>query len=141
MPLVIGAKGYNLIGCFSGGSGSAGTQPERRLKSGKRQAGPLSRRPGIPCRCQFQSDKSTLLCHSCHHEKLKLIKRFPAPIIRHLLACHRNGELSGEEAAQERNISRAGFYRLYSQYLRACAQGQAEAFEPVYFWPHTKIHF
>ena len=84
----------------------------------------------MPCRCQFQSDKSTFLCHPCHHEKLQLIKRFPAPIIRHLLACHRNGELSGEETARELNLSRAGFYKLYSQYLRACAQDQAATWLP-----------
>jgi hypothetical protein len=84
----------------------------------------------MPCRSQIQSDKSILLCHPCGHEKSQLIKRLPAPIIRHLLACHRKNELSAREAARELELSRAGFYKLYSQYLRACAQGQAETWSP-----------
>ena len=83
----------------------------------------------MPCRCQFQSDKSIFLCHPCGHEKLQLIKRLPAPIIRHLLASHRNHRLSARETAAELGLSRP-FYKLYSQYLRACAQGQAEAWSP-----------
>lgn len=46
------------------------------------------------------------------------------------MASHRQGELSATQAAQELGLSRARFYRLYSQYLRACAQGQAEAWSP-----------
>jgi len=71
-----------------------------------------------------------LLCHPCGYEKTQLIKRNPAPIIRHLLACHRKNELSAAEAARELELSRAGFYKLYSQYLRACAKGQAETWSP-----------
>ncbi|MCU0786365.1 MAG: hypothetical protein MUF81_20435, partial [Verrucomicrobia bacterium] len=46
--------------------------------------------------------------------------------MRHLLACHRGDELSAQAAAQELGLSRTGFYKLYSQSLRACAQGHAE---------------
>jgi transposase InsO family protein len=59
-----------------------------------------------------------------------MIKRLPAPIIRHLLASHRREELSAATAAQELGLSRTGFYRLYSHYLRACAQGRAEVWSP-----------
>ena len=128
--LVNETAAYNLSGCFSGGWGSAGTQPERRLKSGQRQAGPLSRRSGLPCRSQFQSEKSILLCHPCGYEKLQLIKRLPAPIIRHLLAGHRNDQLTARAAAHEWGLSRPRFYKLYGQYLRACAQGQAAVWSP-----------
>jgi hypothetical protein len=84
----------------------------------------------MPCRCQFQSDKSIFLWHPLRHEKSQLIKRLPAPIIRHLLAGHRTGELSAGQAAQELGLSRSRFYKLYSNYLRACAQGQSEIWSP-----------
>jgi hypothetical protein len=47
-----------------------------------------------------------LLCHARGDEKLQLIKRLPAPIIRHLLASHRNDKLSAREAARELGLSR-----------------------------------
>jgi hypothetical protein len=59
-----------------------------------------------------------------------LIKRCPAALIRHLLACHRRQELTARETAQELGLSRAGFYKLFTQYLRACAQGQADTWSP-----------
>jgi hypothetical protein len=59
-----------------------------------------------------------------------LIKRLPAPLIRHLLACHRGQELSATAAAVELGLSPAGFYKLYTQYLRACAQGHADTWSP-----------
>jgi len=46
------------------------------------------------------------------------------------LAGHRKGELSASQAAQELELSRPRFYRIYSQYLRACAQGDIEAWSP-----------
>jgi hypothetical protein len=70
------------------------------------------------------------LCYLSSDEKLQLIKRLPAPIIRHLLASHRKGQLSAQAAARELGLCRAGFYKLYSQYLRACAQGQAQIWSP-----------
>jgi transposase InsO family protein len=84
----------------------------------------------MPCRSQFQSVKSIVFLHPASYEKLQLIKRLPAPIIRHLLTSHRNDKLSAREAARELGLSRPRFYKLYSQYLRACAQGQAAAWSP-----------
>jgi hypothetical protein len=46
------------------------------------------------------------------------------------LACHRSGKLSAAEAAREFGLSRPRFYKLYGQYLRACAQGKAAAWSP-----------
>ena len=84
----------------------------------------------MPCRSQFQSEKSIRLCHPRGDEKSQLIKRLPAPIIRHLLASHRNDQLSARAAARELGLSRPRFYKLYSQYLRACAAGPAAAWSP-----------
>jgi hypothetical protein len=50
--------------------------------------------------------------------------------MRHLLACHRGDELSAQAAAPELGLSRTGFYKLYSQSLRACAQDHAETWSP-----------
>src|ERR1017187_2608723 len=84
----------------------------------------------MPCRSRFQSVKSIVFLHPASYEKLQLIKRLPAPIIRHLLASHRNDKLSAREAARELGLSRPRFYKLYSQYLRACAKGQAAVWSP-----------
>jgi len=46
------------------------------------------------------------------------------------LAGHRTGKLSALEAAQELGLSRPRFYKLYSQYLRACAQRKAAVWSP-----------
>jgi GAF domain-containing protein len=59
-----------------------------------------------------------------------LIKRLPPPFIRHLLATHRAEQLSARAAAQELDLSRTHFYRLYSDYLKACAQGCSETWSP-----------
>jgi hypothetical protein len=82
------------------------------------------------CRVQFQSAKSRPPLQPCGHEKLQLIHRLPAPLIRHLLARHRCGDLPAADAARELGLSRARFYKLYSHYLRAGAQGQAETWSP-----------
>ncbi|HEY1786928.1 MAG TPA: hypothetical protein VGJ73_02170, partial [Verrucomicrobiae bacterium] len=83
-----------------------------------RSGGPVGR-PASPCRYQWQSEKSICSCYHSNDEKLQLIKRLPAPLIRHLLASHRHGKLSAIEAARELGLSRPRFYKLYSQYLRA----------------------
>lgn len=83
-----------------------------------------------PCRCQFQCDKSTVFCHPHADEKLQLIKRLPAPLIRHLLNAHRTGQLCSRAAASELGLARSRFYELYSDYLRACAQDQAGTWSP-----------
>lgn len=46
------------------------------------------------------------------------------------MASHRRAELSATAAAQELGLSRTGFYKLYSHYLRACAQGQSAVWSP-----------
>ncbi len=84
----------------------------------------------MPCRCQFQSEKSILLCYPLTHEKLQLIKRLPAPLIRHVLACYRSEQLSAPAAAAELGISFSRFFTLFSDYLRACAQGHADLWSP-----------
>jgi hypothetical protein len=84
----------------------------------------------MSCRCQLQSVKSILLWHSGSYEKLQLIQRIPAPLIRHLLAHHREGLLCARAAAMELGLSRARFFELYSNYLAACAQGQASTWSP-----------
>jgi hypothetical protein len=59
-----------------------------------------------------------------------LIKRVPAPFIRHLLATHRAEQLPARAATQELGLSRTHFYRLYSDHLKACAQGHAQTWSP-----------
>ena len=59
-----------------------------------------------------------------------MIQRLSSPFIRHLLAQHRHEQLSARAAALELGLSRAGFYKRYSQYLRACARGHAGTWSP-----------
>jgi AraC-like DNA-binding protein len=59
-----------------------------------------------------------------------LIKRIPSPFIRHLLAAHRAGQLSALATAQELGVSRTHLYRLYRDYLSACAHGHAGTWSP-----------
>ena len=59
-----------------------------------------------------------------------MIKRIPSPFIRHLLTAHRAGQLSALATAQELGVSRTHFYRLYSDYLKACAHGHAGTWSP-----------
>ena len=77
-----------------------------------------------------QCAKSIPFCHPCGNEKLQLIKRLPAPFIRHVLNDHRQGQLHASAAARELGLSLPRFYKLYSQYLRACAQAHAQTWSP-----------
>ena len=86
--------------------------------------------PACPCRCQFQSGKSLCFWHPGSDEKSQLIKRLPAPLIRHLLASHRKGELSARETTRELGLALTRFYEVYADYLRACARRQAETWAP-----------
>jgi hypothetical protein len=61
---------------------------------------------------------------------LQLIKRLSAPFIRHLLASYRAGQIPAKTAADELGLARTRFYKLYSQYLEACAAGQAQTWSP-----------
>lgn len=63
-------------------------------------------------------------------EKLQLPHRLPAPLIRHLWAAYRAGQLCAAQAAHELGLSKARFYKLYSRYLQACAAGQAQTWAP-----------
>jgi hypothetical protein len=59
-----------------------------------------------------------------------LIHRLPAPFVRHLLAHHRAQHLLARATAAELGLGRTRFYELYSDYLRACARGQADTWSP-----------
>jgi hypothetical protein len=59
-----------------------------------------------------------------------LIHRLPAPFIRHLLAQFRSAQLPAAAVQAELQLSRTRFYELYSEYLRAAAQGHAEQWTP-----------
>ena len=71
------------------------------------------------------------LCYSGSHEKLQLIKRLPSPFIRHILHSFRTGHLCAIGAANELGLAHSRFYKLYSDYLCACAQGQADTWSPA----------
>ena len=64
------------------------------------------------------------------HEKHQLVHRCSSPIIRHLLASFRAGQLDAQAVAVELGLSRSRFYKLYAQYLQACAHGQADTWIP-----------
>lgn len=57
-------------------------------------------------------------------------KRLPAPYVRHLLAKYRAGEMLAKTAAVELGLGHTRFYKLYSQYLQACATGRAQTWSP-----------
>jgi len=63
-------------------------------------------------------------------EKHQLAHRFPTPLIRHLFAQARSGQLSPATVALELGISLSRYYQLRTEYLTACAQGRAEAWSP-----------
>ena len=88
------------------------------------------RRAGPPAGVSFKAKNPSTSRILGGYEKLQLIKRLPAPFIRHLLANHRAGQLSAIAAAAELGLARTRFYKLYSQYLQACAAGQAHTWSP-----------
>jgi hypothetical protein len=59
-----------------------------------------------------------------------LIKRLPAPLIRHLLHSYRTGQICDRAAASELGLARSRFYELYAEYLRACASGDEPIWSP-----------
>lgn len=83
-----------------------------------------------PCRSQFQSDQSTFPLLAWADEKLQLIKRLPAPLIRHLLHSYRTRQICARAAARELGLARSRFYELYADYLRACASDLADTWAP-----------
>ena len=88
------------------------------------------RRAGPPAGVSFKAINPSTSCILGGYEKLQLIKRLPAPFIRHLLARHRAGQLSAKATAAELGLAHTRFYKLYSQYLQACAAGQAQTWAP-----------
>jgi len=63
-------------------------------------------------------------------EKQQLAHRCAAPLIRHVLAAFRAEELKAQSAAERLGLSRARFYRLYADYLGACAHHQESLWRP-----------
>lgn len=59
-----------------------------------------------------------------------MIKRLPAPFVRHLLAQFRHGQISAHAAQSELQLSRTRFYELYGGYLHAAAHDQADCWSP-----------
>ena len=101
----------------------------RRCESDNRQVGRPEGRPASSCRNQFLKRKIHLSTTLGGHEK-QLSHRLPAPFVRHLLAQHRSRRLTARSAAAELGLKRARFYELYSDYLHACAHGQADTWSP-----------
>ena len=56
--------------------------------------------------------------------------RCAAPLIRHVLAGFRAEQFKAKAAAKRLGLSRGRFYKLYAEYLRACAQRQQDAWVP-----------
>ena len=73
------------------------------------------RRAGSPAGVSFKAINPSTSRILGGYEKLQLIKRLPAPFIRHLLAKHRAGQLSAQAAAAELGLAHTRFYKLYSQ--------------------------
>ncbi len=63
-----------------------------------------------------------------HHRQL--VHRCALPLIRHLLAQFRANHLKAAQAAQRLGLSRARLYKLYADYLRACATHQESTWTP-----------
>jgi transposase InsO family protein len=89
-----------------------------------------------PFAFQVNPHQPPILCEkrfflfTLRREKQQIIHRVAAPLIRHLLARFRAGELSATAAAQELQLGKSRFYELYSEYLQACAQGMEAAWAP-----------
>jgi hypothetical protein len=73
-------------------------------------------------------------CYLARHEKSQrqqqLAKRSTPHFIRHLFAQARAGLIAPATVALELGISVSRFYQLRTDYLLACAQGQAHAWSP-----------
>lgn len=69
-------------------------------------------------------------CYDRRDEKPQLSRRLCPPLIRHLLAELRAGELSAAGLAAELGLGLARIYELRTDYLRACAEGRAGTWQP-----------
>jgi hypothetical protein len=59
-----------------------------------------------------------------------LAHRCAAPLIRHVLAGFRAGYFKAKTAAKKLGLSRSRLYKLYADYLRACARHQQDMWFP-----------
>jgi hypothetical protein len=50
--------------------------------------------------------------------------------VRHILACHRNRELSAAQAAAQLGLGRSRFYELFAEYLAACSHHRQQQWQP-----------
>ena len=108
-------RGRNLSAVWSLANGRSGWPPAS---------------PACPCRFKFPCEKSIFPPLRCGDERLQLIKRLPAPLIRHLLQSFRSGHICSRAATLELGLARSRFYELYADYLRACAHGLADTWSP-----------
>ena len=75
-------------------------------------------------------DSVPQFCYCGGDEKVQLAHRCATPLIRHVLAGFRSGELKANAAAKKLGLSRSRFYELYSDYLKACAHHQQSRWTP-----------
>ncbi len=59
-----------------------------------------------------------------------MVHRCAAPLIRHVLAAFRTDKLDAQLAAHRLGLSRARLYKLYADYLDACAHHQESLWTP-----------
>jgi hypothetical protein len=84
----------------------------------------------MPLPFQAAKRNTHLPLSSFADEKQQLIKRLPAPLIRHLLHSFRTGHICARAAASELGLAHSHFYELHAQYLRAGAAGHAQTGSP-----------
>jgi len=72
------------------------------------------------------------LCQPAGDEKhyRQLSHRLGIPLIREVLAAFRREEISAAVAAEKLGLGRTRLYKLYADYLRAVASGQARHWQP-----------
>jgi len=69
-------------------------------------------------------------CYGGRDEKPQLARRLCAPLVRHLFARLRAGELSAAALAAELGLGLTRVYDLRTSYLLACAQGHEGTWQP-----------
>lgn len=97
------------------------------MQTAGRAGSPARHAPAVSS-CKAKNPPS--LCYLWADERPQLLKRLPAPLIRHLLHSYRTGQICARAAASELGLARSRFYELYAQYLRACAAGHAQTWSP-----------
>jgi hypothetical protein len=97
------------------------------LQTAGRAGSPARHAPAVS---SFNAKNPPSLCYPGADEKPQLIKRLPAPLVRHLLHSFRTGQICTRAASDELGLSRSRFYELYAAYLHACAHGQSHTWSP-----------